>query len=308
MRGRTDGRHAFAGARVAAWLIAAACVCLSVWSVVGFFAQMSLAALSDVYGRKFFLVASLVANCASLLVTAVFYNLFGVVAGGLLGSLFDVSDSVTYAVLGDVLRPEELSRVYQFFGAAVCAGVLAGPVLAASLEQVGPARLAYFVSFGLTVCNTAWLVRQLPETLQWKERRQQSYDAMAAEEEPAAADASFSPLHAAQSNHCSPIIVESSEEAPVGAAASAAAAAAATAAFSPLASNHLLVQPAPFACPRPLTLRVVLLAGRIHPFRSLSLLVRTKVLRRLTLALVLHLLARDMSGAVFFLYAKLMWD
>jgi MFS family permease len=278
--------------------------------VIGFFTTLSLSALSDAYGRRPFLLAALAANAASLLVVGFSYNLTGLVLSSVLGALFDVSNSVTYAVLADLLPPEEYSRVMNLFAAALGVGILAGPGLGMLCSFIEPQRLPFIVSGVLTALNLLWLHFKLPETLHWAERVKLSEQALE-EEERQQDGTGRDERKQGVAEHYVAINAGPAMD-PAAAANNGAAAAASVSASPPLGSplllDPLLVRPVPFEIPAEhRSFRGLLRAGRVHPFRNVQLLASTRPLLRLSSSLVLHSLADGMMGAIIFLFTKEVW-
>ena len=288
-------------------------------SVFGLFASLSLSALADTYGRKFFLVVSLVANGVALLIVGVSYSLFGLVSLRILPAIFDVSGSVTYAVVSDMVPPETFVGVYTYFGAAFGGGLLLGPVVALGALAIEARHLPFLVCAICTLINLAFLMHRLPETLRWRERVQNAKDDMDEENavEAAAAVAAAAPdLPAAASAPSAPSPLESQ---PIAGAKSnpfdfpaspspPAAAAAPPAVASKLESSDLLVAPIPFVPSQPRDWRSVLRVAAVNPFATLKMAWSTRVLARLCSSLFLHTLGDGFLVAVIFLYGKEMWN
>jgi MFS family permease len=278
--------------------------------VIGFFTTLSLSALSDAYGRRPFLLAALAANAASLLVIGFSYNLTGLVLSSVLGALFDVSNSVTYAVLADLLPPEEYSRVMNLFAAALGVGILAGPGLGMLCSFVDPQRLPFIVSGVLTAINLLWLHFKLPETLHWAERVQLSKQALEEEERQQDGTGRDEQKQGVAEHYVAIDAGPAREPAAAGTndAASDASVSALQPLGSPLLLDPLLVRPVPFEIPAEhRSFRGLLRAGRVHPFRNVQLLASTRPLLRLSSSLVLHSLADGMMGAIIFLFTKEVW-
>lgn len=116
------------------------------YSAAAFVAAPALGALSDRFGRRPVLVASIFGS-------AVGYYLFGaahaawlLVAARLIDGLTAGNFSAAFAALADVTPPEKRGQNFGYMGASVGAGFIAGPALGAILARFGVSAPAYFAA------------------------------------------------------------------------------------------------------------------------------------------------------------------
>lgn len=139
-------------------------VIISVYAACAFLAAPVLGALSDRYGRRPVLLASLFGS-------AIGYVIFGI--GGALWVLFlgRIIDGLTagnmgaiYASVADVTPPAERGRVYGALGAAGGVGFMFGPVAGGLLGEISPTA-PLFAAAVLALLNMVWVHIALGETL-----------------------------------------------------------------------------------------------------------------------------------------------
>jgi len=131
----------------------------AVYALCTFFTAPIYGALSDRYGRKFILVAS-------LLGTVVGYVLFGV--GGALWILFlgRIIDGLT---AGDITKPEERTKWYGYLGGAIGIGFMVGPALGGLLGSLS-LSLPFYVTAGIFFLCAVVTAVFLPESLKPENR------------------------------------------------------------------------------------------------------------------------------------------
>lgn len=300
-------------------------------TALGFFFGPLLASLSDVYGRRPFLLVSFLCYAVALALIGLSYSLAGLVIANCLTAAFDSSGSVTYAVVSDMMPTTEFVSMYSLFNAAGSAGLLFGPVFAVASMKVNEHGATFLLASLLALANLAWLAKQLPETLHWRQRLEQSQREVQTDmqeesidmrviedeeegisstidandhshlvgDEPASDDAQIH-VHLSTISHA---YASSSTDEGESAAPSP------SPSPSPLDSDPMLQQPAPFSPDRPFNMREIVRLPTSNPFHSVSILWHSgPVLRRLTLAFVLHLLADGALGAIVFLYTAVRWN
>ena len=284
--------------------------------VIGFFCTLLWSSLSDMYGRKLFLLLSLLGSACGLLVVGVTYNLLGLVLSRLIPAMFDVSNSVTYAVVSDVIPPERFVRTYAVFAAALGGGLLCGPLLGLAVMQIERDRLPWLVCASLTGLNWLWLARQLPETLRWRERVEQAKTAAAAEaaappppldtalQVDALSEAGELLAHAAiaadATPHPSAVCPSAELQSP---------AASPLAGIAPPRSREVReeIRPVPFERPPALRPLEFIQVAALRPFRHVSIIWSTHTLLRLNISLLLHSMSDGFLVTVVFLYTKVQW-
>lgn len=141
-----------------------------VFAVANFFAMPILGGLSDRYGRRPVLLASIAILGIDLLIMGLAPTLAVLFIGRFLGGMFSATYSVANAYIADVTEPEERGRAFGMMGAAFGFGFILGPVFGGLLGEVNP-RLPFFVAAGIAGMNFlyGWFI--LPESLPKEDRR-----------------------------------------------------------------------------------------------------------------------------------------
>lgn len=141
-----------------------------VFAVANFFAMPILGGLSDRYGRRPVLLASIAMLGVDLLIMGLAPTLAVLFIGRFLGGMFSATYSVANAYIADVTEPEERGRAFGMMGAAFGFGFILGPVFGGLLGEVNP-RLPFFVAAGIAGINFLYGLFILPESLPKEDRR-----------------------------------------------------------------------------------------------------------------------------------------
>ncbi len=147
---------------------------VTVYSVAQFVAAPVLGGLSDRFGRRPVLVASLLGVAFDYLLLAVAPSLWWLFLGRLLAGLTGANFSVANAYVADVTPPGQRSQRFGLIGAAFGAGFILGPALGGVLGAVN-LRLPFLVAAILALSNAAYGVFRLPESLTAENRRRFSW-------------------------------------------------------------------------------------------------------------------------------------
>ena len=141
-----------------------------VFAIANFFAMPILGGLSDRYGRRPILLASIAMLGIDLLIMGLAPTLAVLFIGRFLGGMFSATYSVANAYIADVTTPEERGRAFGMMGAAFGFGFILGPVFGGLLGEINP-RLPFFVASGIAGINFlyGWFI--LPESLPAEDRR-----------------------------------------------------------------------------------------------------------------------------------------
>lgn len=140
------------------------------FAVANFLAMPVLGGLSDAYGRRPVLLASIAMLCIDLLIMGLAPTLAILFVGRFLGGLFSATYSVANAYIADVTEPEERGRAFGMMGAAFGIGFIMGPVLGGILGDIDT-RLPFFVAAGFAAVNFLYGLFVLPESLPAADRR-----------------------------------------------------------------------------------------------------------------------------------------
>jgi DHA1 family tetracycline resistance protein-like MFS transporter len=130
--------------------------------------------LSDRFGRRPVLLASLAAFGIDYLVMAFAPTLLWLFVGRLIAGMTGAAYATANAYIADITPPEKRSENFGLVGAAFGVGFILGPAIGGFLGDLGP-RAPFFVASGLALVNVAygWLV--LPESLAPEKRRPFSF-------------------------------------------------------------------------------------------------------------------------------------
>lgn len=140
------------------------------FAVANFFAMPILGGLSDCYGRRPVLLASIAMLSVDLIIMGIAPTLAFLFVGRFLGGMFSATYSVANAYIADVTEPEERGRAFGMVGAAFGIGFIMGPVIGGILGDMNT-RLPFFVAAGVAALNFAYGVFVLPESLPAQDRR-----------------------------------------------------------------------------------------------------------------------------------------
>ena len=140
------------------------------FAVANFLAMPILGGLSDAYGRRPVLLASIGMLGVDLLIMGLAPTLGILFLGRFLGGMFSATYSVANAYIADVTEPEERGRAFGMMGAAFGIGFILGPVFGGFLGDIDT-RLPFFVAAGFAAVNFAYGFFVLPESLKPEDRR-----------------------------------------------------------------------------------------------------------------------------------------
>lgn len=145
-------------------------VLATVYAVMQFLFGPVVGNLSDRFGRRPVLLASLAVMAADYVVMALAGSLWLLFLGRLVGGITAATQSTAMAFIADVSSPEEKSARFGLVGAAFGAGFVAGPLLGGLLAELGT-RAPFWVAAALAAANLALGAAVLPETVTDRIRR-----------------------------------------------------------------------------------------------------------------------------------------
>ena len=139
------------------------------WLSVSFAAMLFLCApvvgnLSDRFGRRPMLLASLAALGVDYLITGLAPTIAWLFLGRLLSGMAGASFTIANAAVADVTPPEERAARFGLMSAAFSLGFIIGPAIGGLLGGHDP-RLPFFVAAGLSFVNALFGFFVLKETL-----------------------------------------------------------------------------------------------------------------------------------------------
>ncbi len=141
------------------------------FAIANFVAMPVLGGLSDRFGRRPVLLASIGMLGVDLLIMGLAPTLSILFFGRFLSGLFSGTYSVANAYIADVTEPEDRGRAFGMMGAAFGIGFILGPVFGGMLGEINP-RLPFFVAAGIAGLNFLYGLFILPESLRKEDRRE----------------------------------------------------------------------------------------------------------------------------------------
>lgn len=149
--------------RIGGWLTFA-------YAFTQFFFAPIVGNLSDKYGRRPVILASLLGFTADYILLALAPNLTWLFVGRILAGITGASITTASAYIADVSTPETRSKNFGMIGAAFGLGFIIGPVLGGLLGQYG-ARVPFYAAAALCLINFIYGYFILPESLDKEHRR-----------------------------------------------------------------------------------------------------------------------------------------
>ena len=127
--------------------------------------------LSDKYGRKPILLASLAALAIDYVLIGLAPTLAWLFVGRIIAGIAGASFATANAVVADIIPPEKRAKYFGFNGAAWGMGFVIGPVIGGLLGQYGP-RVPFFAAAAFTAVNFLIALAVMRETLPPAARRE----------------------------------------------------------------------------------------------------------------------------------------
>ena len=145
------------------WLIAA-------YAIMQFFCAPVMGGLSDQYGRRPILLASLFGFGVDYLFTAFAPSLAWLFVGRIIAGVMGASFTTAGAYIADISPPEKRAQNFGIVGVAFGLGFIIGPVIGGLLGGLG-LRIPFLVTAGLTLLNCLYAYLMVPESLKPEIRR-----------------------------------------------------------------------------------------------------------------------------------------
>ncbi|WP_216328544.1 TCR/Tet family MFS transporter [Deinococcus aestuarii] len=136
----------------------------AVYALMQFVFAPILGALSDRYGRRPVLLASLTGMGLDYILLSLAPNLWWLLLGRIIAGMTGASITVANAYLADVTPPENRARSFGLLGATFGVGFILGPALGGVLGDID-LRLPFLVAAGLALLNALYGFFVLPESL-----------------------------------------------------------------------------------------------------------------------------------------------
>lgn len=147
----------------AGWLIAS-------FAIMQFLCSPMVGNLSDRFGRRPILLASLFGFGVDYLLTAFAPTIGWLFAGRVVAGVMGASMTTAMAYIADVSTPEKRAQNFGMIGAAFGLGFIIGPAIGGLLAGYG-VRAPFFAAAGLTLLNWLYGYFVLPESLKPENRR-----------------------------------------------------------------------------------------------------------------------------------------
>lgn len=145
------------------WLLAA-------YSITQFLSSPIVGGLSDRFGRRPILLASLFGFTVDYLFLAIAPTIGWLFVGRIIAGIMGASFTTASAYIADISTPETRAQNFGMIGAVFGVGFIIGPVLGGFLGEIGP-RVPFVVTAVLTALNFAYGWFFLPESLKPENRR-----------------------------------------------------------------------------------------------------------------------------------------
>lgn len=140
------------------------------YSVMQFISAPVLGGLSDRFGRRPVLLASLFGLGVDYIFLAFAPTIVWLFVGRILAGITGASFTTAQAYIADVSEPEKRAQNFGMVGAAFGIGFIVGPVIGGIFSQFG-LRVPFLISAGLALVNWLYGYFILPESLALKNRR-----------------------------------------------------------------------------------------------------------------------------------------
>jgi DHA1 family tetracycline resistance protein-like MFS transporter len=140
------------------------------FAVMQFLFGAAIGNLSDRYGRRPVLLASLVVMTVDYLIMGVTQSIWILLLGRIIGGVASATQSTAAAYMADISKPEEKAANFGLLGAAFGIGFIIGPILGGLLGEFG-SRTPFFAAAIFAFCNLLFGYFILPETVTDKIRR-----------------------------------------------------------------------------------------------------------------------------------------
>ncbi len=144
-------------------------VIVATYALMQFFCAPILGALSDRFGRRPVILASLFGLGIDYLIQGWAPSIGWLFLGRLIAGVFGASFTTANAYIADVSTPETRARNFGLVGVAFGLGFIVGPALGGVLGSVH-LRLPFFVAAGLALVNWLYGFFVLPESLSREQR------------------------------------------------------------------------------------------------------------------------------------------
>src|SRR4051812_27114023 len=144
---------------------------MAIYALLQFFMAPIFGNLSDRFGRRPILLASLAAFGVDFLLTGLATSMLWLFIGRAVAGVFGASFAAANAYVGDISDDQSRARNFGFIGAAWGCGFTLGPVIGGLVAAHVDPRAPFFVAAALALANVAFGFFVLPESLPVELRR-----------------------------------------------------------------------------------------------------------------------------------------
>lgn len=140
------------------------------YAIMQFLFSSVLGGLSDRYGRRPVLLASLVGLGIDYIFLAFAPSIFWLFVGRMIAGISGASFTTASAYIADISEPEKRAQNFGMVGAAFGLGFILGPFIGGMFSQFGT-RVPFLIAAGLSLLNAVYGYFALPESLDENHRR-----------------------------------------------------------------------------------------------------------------------------------------
>jgi len=141
---------------------------MGIKGLLSFLSAPLVGALSDIWGRKFFLLVTVFFTCAPI--PLIHINTWWYFAMISISGVFAVTFSVVFAYVADVTDESERSAAYGLVSATFAASLVTSPALGAYLGQVYSETLVVAIATAVALLDVLFILVAVPESLPEKIR------------------------------------------------------------------------------------------------------------------------------------------
>lgn len=146
----------------------------AIWAVMQFFCSPVIGGLSDRFGRRPVLLASMFGMAADYVVMALAPSVGWLLIGRIISGITSSSFSTGNAYIADITPPHERAARFGLLGAAFGVGFIGGPAIGGLLGQIDP-RLPFWGAAVLCSLNGLYGLFVVPESLRPENRSRFSF-------------------------------------------------------------------------------------------------------------------------------------
>ncbi|XP_032592375.1 hippocampus abundant transcript 1 protein isoform X1 [Drosophila grimshawi] len=141
---------------------------MGIKGILSFLSAPLIGALSDIWGRKFFLLVTVFFTCMPIPLMCI--NTWWFFALISISGAFAVTFSVVFAYVADVTTPEERSKAYGLASATFAASLVISPALGNALMDMYGDTLVVALSTAIALLDVFFILVAVPESLSEKMR------------------------------------------------------------------------------------------------------------------------------------------